>query len=187
MLITEEYRAMQEKLHENKGYGIVGRQFGKMVSAIVDNAGIDSVLDYGAGHNMSLRETLKPDRPITYTAYDPGVPELAELPEPAELVCIIDVLEHIEPDCLDAVLDHLEELTQAVLFGTVCTREAKKTLSDGRNAHLIVKPMKWWLNKLWERDFEFQTVQMTQPHHFFFITHKAGLDLVDHRRQRPVS
>lgn len=180
MLISNEYRKQQEHLHKTvDNYGSVGRQFGEMVSGIIDRAEIDSVLDYGAGHRMSLKDTLKPERKITYTGYDPGVKELSEDPTPAELVCIIDVLEHIEPEYLDSVLDHLEELTEVILFGTVCTCAAVKKLPDGRNAHLIQQPMSWWLPKIWEREFELQTVQMTQPNHFFFIAHKSGLEVVE--------
>jgi hypothetical protein len=97
-------------------------------------------------------------------------------PSPAQMVCCIDVLEHIEPDKLEDVLDHLEELTEEILFCTVTTAPARKTLSDGRNAHLIVKPMSWWLPKIMER-FSVQTVQLATPHNFFVIAHNADLTL----------
>lgn len=100
---------------------------------------------------MSLRETLLPEREVKYTAYDPGVPELSEMPQPTQMVVTIDVLEHIEPDCLEDVLDHLEELTKEILFATVHTGPAGKNLPDGRNAHLIQKPSEWWLPKFQER------------------------------------
>ena len=175
MLITDEYRKTQQELHKNDSYGTVAKQMGGLVSQIVDKAEIDTVLDYGAGHNMGLRETLKPKRPIAYSAYDPGVEELSDAPEPAELVCVIDVLEYIEPELLDNVLDHIEDLTQALLIATICTCPAKKVLPDGRNAHLIQQPVEWWLPKLWDRDFEIQSLQMTQPHHFLLIAHPASL------------
>lgn len=177
MLISPEYRKQQEALHQNPQYGTLGRQFGEMISGIVDRLEIDHLLDYGAGHNKSLTDTLRPERDLKYQAYDPGVPELAGDPVPAQMVCCIDVLEHIEPDCLDDVLDHLEELTELILFATVCTGPAFKVLPDGRNAHLIQEPMQWWLNKIWERGFTIQTVQMTQPNHFFFIAQAPSIEL----------
>lgn len=122
-----------------------------MVGEMIDLMGIDHLLDYGCGHNLSLQENLKPQRQFKYQCYDPGVPEYAEPPEPAELVVCIDVLEHIEPDCLEEVLDHLESLTQQVLFATVHTGPAGKVLPDGRNAHLIQKPAEWWLPRFMER------------------------------------
>jgi hypothetical protein len=118
---------------------------------MVDVMEIDHLLDYGCGHNLSLKKTLKPERPIKYQCYDPAVPDYAGNPTPAQMVVCIDVLEHIEPDCLEEVLDHLEELTEQVLFATVHTGPAGKVLSDGRNAHLIQQPYQWWLPKFIER------------------------------------
>jgi len=126
---------------------------------MIDLMEVDHLLDYGCGGRLSLRKTLKPKRAFTYQAYDPGVPEYAEEPIPAELVVCIDVLEHIEPECLEEVLDHLESLTEKVLFATVHTGPAGKKLPDGRNAHLIQKPYDWWLPLFTER-FQLQGFHM---------------------------
>jgi len=122
---------------------------------MIDLMEIEHLLDYGAGRNLSLKENLNPERDFTYQAYDPGVPEYADDPIPAEMVVCIDVLEHIELECLEDVLDHLEELTERVLFATVHTGPAGKILPDGRNAHLIQQPPEWWLPLFMER-FEMQ-------------------------------
>jgi len=42
--------------------------------------------------------------------YDPVFPEYGE-PRPADLVCCIDVLEHIEPDLVDNVILELARVT----------------------------------------------------------------------------
>lgn len=118
---------------------------------MIDVMEIDHLLDYGCGHNLSLKNNLNPTRSFRYQAYDPGVPEYSGDPIQAEMVTCIDVLEHIEPDCLEDVLDHLEALTEKVLFATVHTGPAGKKLPDGRNAHLIQKPSEWWLPKLTDR------------------------------------
>lgn len=178
MLITEEYRKEQERLHKKGGYGVIGKRFGPMVGEIVDRLEIDHLLDYGCGKNQSLRTTLRPKRSFTYQAYDPGVEDYAGDPVPAQMVVCCDVLEHIEPDLLENVLDHLEELTQLVLFATVHMGPAGKTLSDGRNAHLIQKPMEWWLPKFHER-WDVQTVQKTDYKGFLVIANAKGLELVD--------
>ena len=96
-------------------------------------------------------KTFRPERECKIQCYDPGVPEYADLPKPSQMVVCIDVLEHIEPELLDNVLDHLEELTEEVLFATIHTEPAGKVLPDGRNAHLIQKPPEWWLPKIMER------------------------------------
>jgi len=118
------------------------------------------VLDYGCGSNLSLAKGLKSLHKLTYQCYDPGVERYAAPPVPAELVCCLDVLEHIEPDYLEAVLDDLRRVTQGVLVATVATGPAGKTLPDGRNAHLIQEPMQWWLPKLWSR-FDLQNFSVT--------------------------
>ncbi len=118
---------------------------------MIDLMGVDHLLDYGCGHNLSLQENLKPEKTFRYQCYDPGFEEYSDDPVPAELVVCIDVLEHIEPECLEDVLDHLESLTEKVLFATVHTGGAGKTLPDGRNAHLIQRPYDWWLPRFTER------------------------------------
>jgi hypothetical protein len=70
----------------------------------------------------------------------------------------VDVLEHIEPDCLDDVLDDLKRVTKGIGFFTVACGPAAKVLPDGRNAHLIQEPPEWWLPKLLER-FDLYTFQ----------------------------
>ena len=67
------------------------------------------------------------------------------------MVACIDVLEHVEPQCLESVLDDLKRLTKRVGLFTVHTEPAKKTLPDGRNAHLIQQPPSWWLPKFLSR------------------------------------
>jgi hypothetical protein len=184
LLITENYRKQQEHLHATTEYGVASTLYAPIVSQIIDALGIDHLLDYGSGAKCNLAralfdrgsiyapklEHLPPGQKFRYQAYDPAVPKLSGLPIPAQMVCCIDVLEHVEPECLDEVLDHLKSLTEAVLFCTVSTGPAIKTLPDGRNAHINQQPMTWWLPKLWER-FELQTVQVTSPDSFYVIAY----------------
>ena len=178
MLISPDYRKEMERLNEARTFGSAGRTFGLMVSEIVRKAGITHLLDYGCG-KMLLRDVIKnPPEGFMYQAYDPGIPDLADPPSPAEMVVCLDVLEHVEPDCVEEVLDHLEDLTQLILFATVCTGPAVKKLSDGRNAHLIQQPLEWWLPKIMER-FDIQTVQMHRHNQFFVVANRAGLEITD--------
>lgn len=89
--------------------------------------------------------------PVDYRGYDPAVAEYASDPEPADCVACIDVLEHIEPEMLDQVLDHIRSKTIKRALFSVHLGPAGKTLSDGRNAHLIQKPPAWWLPKIMQR------------------------------------
>jgi hypothetical protein len=148
MLITPEYRAEQERLHATGKYGTASLQYGETVSHLVEATGAKTLLDYGCGSMQNLKTVLNCD--VLYQGYDPAVPQFS-VKEPSDLVVCIDVLEHIEPDLLDNVLDDLLMLTDKWAFFTVHTGPAVKTLSDGRNAHLIQKPPAWWLPKLMQR------------------------------------
>jgi len=155
MLITEEYRQQQKALHQTGNYGIAAEMYAPMVAALLKQAGLHQILDYGAGSKLSLIRAMRAKemigREIEYSAYEPAVEELSESPEPAEMVVCLDVLEHIEPECLDAVLDDLKRVTVKMGVFTVATGPAKKILPDGRNAHLIQETAQWWLPKIMAR------------------------------------
>jgi hypothetical protein len=151
-LISEEYRKMQETLHENPNYGVASVQYAPTVADILKQTGAPELLDYGAGKGR-LGETLKTlmPNPPRIRHYDPARPEWSATPQPAPFVTCIDVLEHIEPELLDNVLDDLWRVTVGVGFFTVHTGPAIKVLADGRNAHLIQEPPAWWLPKFLSR------------------------------------
>lgn len=154
MLISPEYRDLNEKLHESHlSYGTSGKKYADLILTTMDLMNVESVLDYGCGKH-SLRDALEEERPASAAKlreYDPCVPGYDGTPQPAELVICTDVLEHIEPDCLDDVLDDLRRCTLKRCMLIIATVRAKKTLADGRNAHLIVRPVPWWLPRLWSR------------------------------------
>ena len=167
--ISSEYRTVQEQMHEtHPDYGTAGETYAETISHIVNRMEVTHLLDYGCGANTSLAKSLKVDHKLKYQAYDPGVPRFSRDPVPAQMVVRADVLEHIEPEKLDAVLDHIARLAEGIVFLSVCTAPALKTLPDGRNAHLIVEPVEWWLPKLLSR-WDWQTVQRTNDECFFFI------------------
>jgi hypothetical protein len=169
-LISSSYQAQQQHLHETTEYGTMAQHYGPLVSQIIERLEVSHLLDYGCGRRMGLTKTLKVKGKLTYQGYDPGagLEELATAPIPAQMVCCIDVLEHIEPDYLDNVLNHLQELTEVIAFITVHTGPAMKVLPDGRNAHLTQQPIEWWLEKLTPR-FDIQTLQKVGDHSYYTI------------------
>jgi hypothetical protein len=167
-MISEAYRAEQTALHAKGNYGTASLNFGKQVSALIRNTGAKSLLDYGCGSMQNLRKVIHTEWPVEYIGYDPAIPEFAEPGEPADLVCCIDVLEHIEPEHLDAVLSDLKRCTVKHGFFTVHTGPAVKTLSDGRNAHLIQEPCRWWFYKLSDY-FDVLTYQKLPNGGFFVV------------------
>lgn len=145
-LISRDYARLNAKLHQaQQFYGTSGGKWAPMVRALARYAGTRTLLDYGCG-KQTLAQAMGPH--FSVTPYDPGIPGLEALPSPHDVVVCGDVLEHIEPDRIDAVLAHLAQLTDTVLFIVLSTRPAVKTLEDGRNAHQIIEPPQWWLDKL---------------------------------------
>ena len=148
MTISDAYRKEQEILHKNPNYGVASTYFAPTVLDIIRSVGINTVTDYGAG-KMRLEESLN-KRGLSewiYQPYDPAFPEYGPAMQ-GELVCCIDVLEHVEPEFIDETLKHLRDLTQKIAFVTIHTGPAGKFLSDGRNAHLTQEPSSWWLPKI---------------------------------------
>lgn len=147
MLITEEYRKLNEQMHlEKKSYGTSGVKLASYVKGVSEKLGTTDILDYGCG-----KGTLAANLPFDIHQYDPCVPEHARTPEPADIVICSDVLEHIEPDCLIDVLDDLYRVTKKSILLVIHHGPAKKHLADGRNAHLIQEDEQFWLTLIMQR------------------------------------
>lgn len=147
-LISPKYAAMQRILHaQPKGYGDHGDKWAETVLALIAEVGATSVLDYGCGQG-ALRDAVMGDRRpgmwLRFDEYDPAVEHKTEMPGPADLVVCTDVLEHVEPEKLPAVLAHLKMLARKAVFVVVALGPDGKQLADGRNAHLIQRPAQKW-------------------------------------------
>lgn len=146
VLISPEYAEQNRLLHKcREDYGIIGSRWVKTATEICQRESYTTVLDYGCG-----KGTFKKASPswMAVHEYDPAI-EGKETPQHAELVVCTDVLEHIEPEHLDSVLEHIRDLGESALF-VISLSRSNKNLPDGRNAHLIIKPKEWWVEKLGE-------------------------------------
>jgi 2-polyprenyl-3-methyl-5-hydroxy-6-metoxy-1,4-benzoquinol methylase len=142
--MTPAYREEQERLHGlPNGYGGRGRKWAADVHEIAGLYRCASILDYGCGQG-SLAVALAGLGWADVREYDPAVPGKDELPAPADLVVCTDVLEHIEPACIWNVMEHLKSVTKQACFMVVSLVETAKTLSDGRQAHILLRPQPWW-------------------------------------------
>lgn len=154
MLISSEYKRLQTEFHDaTPAYGISSRKYVDTILGLAKSIDTQDILDYGCG-----KACLQKGIPFPIQNYDPGMPEYDRRPHAADVVVCTDVLEHIEIDCLKEVLDDLQSLTKKALFVNVACRPAKKSLPDGRNAHLIQQPPDWWLSWLLPR-FSLQAFQ----------------------------
>lgn len=146
--ISQNYLDEQKLLHQNPNYGVASLSFAPIVADFILQTGVRSVSDYGAGKkNLLVGLKNAGISTINYYPYDPAFEEYGP-PQTADLVCCIDVLEHIEPDRLENVLLELAKITENFGFFSIHMGPAAKVLSDGRNAHLIQKPSSWWLPRL---------------------------------------
>lgn len=154
MRFSQEYKRLQQELHNrNVGYGTSGYKHAQHVQELAAHLQTRSILDYGCG-----QQTLQKALPFPITNYDPFIPGSEDEPEPHDLVVCSDVLEHIEPACLPDVLKHIHSVTKRMLFVDVAQHPAQKSLSDGRNAHLIQERTSWWIDQFASR-FELRSLQ----------------------------
>lgn len=144
MRFTPEYAALNRQMHEQRpDFGAKGSKWVEHVEQVALQMNSTSILDYGAGKGSLAAASKLPIR-----EYDPAIPGKDADPAPADLVVCTDVLEHIEPICMPAVLDHLQALTLRVGFLTIHTGPASKSLPDGRNAHLSQHDYRWWIDQI---------------------------------------
>jgi hypothetical protein len=179
MLFTKEYREQQQKLHDTGMYGCGGNadaHYESIIRRLADTYKCGSILDYGAGSNLHYKKYLAYD--YKYTPYD-IIEELYHEPEAHDMVIAVDVLEHIEPMCLHNVLDHMQELANKIFFASVHTAPAKKTLEDGRNAHLIQKPMEWWFPKIAARFNILQLLRVSNMEFFVIAARREDAAATD--------
>jgi len=167
MLISDEYRTLNQQLHsDRKDYGSYGSKWANHVLTLAQGMNTESVLDYGCG-----KGTLGANMPFDIQQYDPAIEKHSGRPQPADLVVCTDVLEHIEPSCLDDVLNDLWSLCNKGVFLVIHNGPAAKKLADGRNAHLIQENEIFWLGALLPR--------------FELITFSANIGK-KHSNERPV-
>lgn len=148
--ISKEYKDLCTEHHSNKeNWGASGGKWTDKIATVARRHKVETILDYGSGKGL-LSEQLR-KKGFRLTEYDPAIKGIDRKPKKSfDMVVCVDVLEHIEPDYLDAVLQELHRYA-ALGYFVICLGPAKKHwLSDGRNAHLIVKGREWWASKLEE-------------------------------------
>ena len=143
MLITEEYRELNKQAHKDVTKFGTGLKFVDAAQAYVMSFNPKSILDYGCGKG-GLQTAF--DYPIHL--YDPAVEKFNKTPEPADLVFCIAVLEHIERDCLDAVLQDLKRVTKKDIVMLIDLHPNSWSLADGTSPHRIIENQEWWMNVL---------------------------------------
>jgi hypothetical protein len=166
-MITDEYKRLLQKEHSDpKGWGRTAEHMIPHILKFVDSTGEKTILDYGAGRGGFGMNCPKEYNVIEY---EPGRPGLDSPPEPQNFVICVDVLEHVEFDELYHVMADLKRVTVGHGFFQIATTKAIKILSDGRNAHLIVRPYIWW-EGLVANYFNILSSKVTRNNCEFFVS-----------------
>jgi len=165
-MYSQEYLTQLKHLHAAKdrprGFGGKVKDLGEFHKFFA-SWNVKTALDYGCGKGAILAhlKDLYPD--TQWVGYDPAVSMFAvQLKNTFDCVFCNDVLEHIEPHYLDAVLSDIFRLAERNVWLRIDTKPARKKLIDGRNAHLIIENKDWWDKKLKMFDWTIEYSQLNK-------------------------
>lgn len=145
-LMTPAYRNLMQREHAAGPWGGDGAKHADEVVAFARRLSALSVIDYGCGTGK-LAEALAPTF-LSCHEYDPGVAGKDVMPEPADIVCCTDVLEHVEPEFVQNTLKQIWLLARRGAYLSIALKPASKILIDGTNAHWTVRSDVWWSEQI---------------------------------------
>ena len=144
----EELKALHQDKKRPKGFGGKVKDLGDFYKWIQYWQPKDC-LDYGCGKGVILAHLKEEFSHIIFEGYDPALDMWKQRPDKIfEMIFCNDVLEHVEPNFIKEVLEDINQLTSNYVWLRIDTLPARKKLSDGRNAHLIIKSNEWWLKTI---------------------------------------
>lgn len=156
--ITKEYRDILSQHFDNTPSFGRGGKSTFMIAKFLEKYKIDKFIDYGCGRGRNKLRFGGAVRKIV--SYDPAIERFRNPPkQPEDGVICMDVMEHIEEECLDSVLEHIASLTAFRAMFYIALSPAKNILPDGRNAHINLKTEVEWINRL-DKYFHIVEVQM---------------------------
>ena len=147
-----DLKYLHQRSDRPRGFGGKGKKMGPFYT-FFEKWQPTSAIDYGCGKGAILNHLQEKYPDCQWKGYDPAVEEYSTSPHlPVECVFSNDVLEHIEPECLSDVLDHIWQLSTKYIWLCIDSLPARKVLMDGRNAHLILEGKDWWSEQIQHRD-----------------------------------
>ena len=139
--LVEQYRWLIEEQDAFKGWTTL--LYANRIKETIEKHKAQTLLDYGCGQGKQYDHEL--GWGVEVTLYDPAVLAFAGVPSGTfDGVICVDVLEHVPEDQVRDVIKDVYSHARRFAFFTVCPRPARKTLPDGRNCHLTIKPLIWW-------------------------------------------
>ena len=165
--LLEQYRILHEEGEKSVGLsseetfnGISLRKHIDPIAKLVAESGAKTVLDYGSGKatlydaypGESLDSRLRSHAAwpgVKVVCYDPGYEPFSEpVDDRCDGVISTDVLEHIPAQDIGWVLDEIFQSAKSFVYVVAACYPARKTLPDGRNAHVTLEPPEWWQGQL---------------------------------------
>ena len=151
MHLSPAYLALLEHEHATTQWGTAGWTCAPKVWQHMEHHQLKSVLDYGSGRGSFGHWFQQQGIKLELQEFEPGRASGRIAPAPAQVVVCIDVLEHVEPEHLEAVLDTIQSLAQHSVYFNIGLKPASRILQDGRNAHLTLLEPSVWQSKLCSR------------------------------------
>lgn len=150
MNLVEQYKEMHKDEHLYAGSALTLHK--ESIRQFISAKKCDTILDYGCGKGIQyFKENIHNDYfyGIMPSLYDPAVEEFSRLPEGTfDAVICTDVLEHIEEDDINSVLEQIYSKSSKLVYLGICNSLADSFLPDGRNSHVTMKHIDWWLEKI---------------------------------------
>ncbi len=168
-VISDAYKEMNKQLHSDKPeYGADAQKDAQGVVTFARKSDCRVILDFSCGKG-TLKPAITAIAPdLTVLEFDPAIEGKDTLPsQPVDMIAAMDVMEHIEPEYLTAVLESMCALKPRLVLMKIALTPAQKTLPDGRNAHILLRPAGWWRETL---DKYFQVRNCKElPLHYVYI------------------
>ena len=176
MLFSNEYLKLNKDFHNKQVFGNSGANWALLAGWFIHRKKINTVLDYGCGQG-SIKTFFKEHRLFSkkvdrFREYDPAVDGKDSLPSPADFIICTDVLEHIEPECLDDVLDHIYSLMLSCGFFVISLKGSNNILADGKDSHRIIKNSLWWKKQLIKHGFILHELDIANDKYFVVFVGK---------------
>lgn len=146
ILISNTYAKQLQELHRRKKIGF-GVEPPERLKNLLRESKVKNIVDYGCGDGAMMEKIKEYFPNLVLLGYDPGVEQFSTLPDNADLLYSVDVLEHFEPSYIDIGIEKLLTIADFHYHNIAC-HPAKKFLPDGRNCHLIIESPSWWLEKI---------------------------------------
>lgn len=153
MPVSENYKEQYRLMHDSDPLMFPGQQTlfaAPYIKNVIREYECKTLLDYGCGKGLQYSvNNIHSDWGVEISLFDIGVLEYSIKPEGRfDLVTSTDMLEHCETEDIPEILQELNDYATKFVLVSISTRLAQKTLPDGRNAHLTVKPQEWWLAEI---------------------------------------